>query len=647
MAQIIPCGVMVDHGTNVLEPAVAMLQDDGGKWGSGPTDGTANVILDLGSAASVSEIVIYWANDWWATSYTIDVSDDLSSWSTIYSQPSGTGGIDGVETITGLTGEGRFLRFAFTSSVTGGPDNLFGIRYIEIDGTPGLTQRYTGTYTGDATGEEQAADKAGDGDWETRWASWDPSTTLYIDLGVAQSVSGIDVGWEYTGPDSFALEYSNDNSSWTEAYSTTDTQILGHIALFTPVSARYWRLLPDGHNSAWEVALMAPTGIVPPPEDVTITPTPVAAVTTRAGVQVYIAPLILTTGDWNPLFPLADSSYTVPFTQGMAIDPNDNATIYLCMVADPAGQDICGVWRSNNYGLTWTRISGPGIGGPGQPINLIFPDPSNSDLMFVSDGVRGDTNGVWRTTDGGETWEYPGDFVSVSPVLDCYHVAADPGDPDHILVSYHSSPSGVCETLDGGETWEWIPPPDGLEDSAGVNTDFLYAPGVVGNSQTWLYSTQSSGKYRTTDGGDSWTQVTEINMDHGGGQLVYVGSTLYASGSPVLSRSDDNGETWESIGPTTDPYWLCVATDGSYLYTGRHFGGPALQAALPVIDDDSWTQLPAEYEFSFGGGPFQMVYDPATRRLYAAATNSGLYVYQFPLETPMTSALFFSPIGLQ
>ncbi len=68
------------------------------------------VLLDLGKADDITSIVITWANGRYAKSYTVQMSGDQGLWTPIYSTQKGTGGTDGVETLTGLHGNGRFLK---------------------------------------------------------------------------------------------------------------------------------------------------------------------------------------------------------------------------------------------------------------------------------------------------------------------------------------------------------------------------------------------------------------------------------------------------------------------------------------------------------------------------------------------------------
>lgn len=332
---------------------------------------------------------------------------------------------------------------------------------------------------------------------------------------------------------------------------------------------------------------------------------------------------------------------TGAFTQSMVRDPTTPNTLYCCWIHNTATDTACGVWKSTDAGATWTRMSGPGLTGPGQPINIVFPDSTNGQLMFVSDGVRGSTMGLWKSTDGGVTWSNPGNFMAVTPTSDTYHVAADPNDPNHLLVSFHSpwtgqSAPGVMETTDGGTTWTAKNVP-GITSSAGVNVDFLCHPGFgIGNSNTWIYGSQDAGRWRTTNGGTSWTQVSTDNMDHGGQQIAYTANgDIYISGAAGVARSTDGGATWTNVGPSASFFYLSCVSDGSYIYTALHSPGNCIRQAIPATSTSGWSNVGTK---TFSDGSFCLIYDAASRRLYNASTGEGLWAYQFPAPAGGISA---------
>src|SRR6185436_15806724 len=127
-------------------------------------------------------------------------------------------------------------------------------------------------------------------------------------------------------------------------------------------------------------------------------------------------------------------------------------------------------------------------------------DPTNTQHLYVGDGVRGYTAGFWVSTDGGENFAQPQGYLDIgtsegASLSDVYDVAIDPTDPDHVLVSYHgpwgwtdtkwNMDAGVAESKDGGQSWTLHAPVSGSFYGHSIN--FLYDPSQgVGDSQTWL-----------------------------------------------------------------------------------------------------------------------------------------------------------------
>jgi hypothetical protein len=246
--------------------------------------------------------------------------------------------------------------------------------------------------------------------------------------------------------------------------------------------------------------------------------------------------------------------------------------------------------------------------------------------LYVGDGVRGGTNGFHVSVDGGKTWNVPQafkDFAAAGGSSDVYHVEPDPADFNHVLITFHSpwanADSTVIESFDGGSSFKKSNPVGGAF-AGGYDVYFLYDPVLgIGDAKTWLFGTQGKGHHRTTDAGQSWTQVTDVNMQHGGGTTYYTqNKVLYISSERGVLRSTDNGSSFTQVSPTESV--LSVIGDGQNLYTGRHFNSRFITA--PESDDTKWTELSAQ---DFDEGPFQMAVDSTHRILYSANIRAGVW----------------------
>jgi hypothetical protein len=342
----------------------------------------------------------------------------------------------------------------------------------------------------------------------------------------------------------------------------------------------------------------------------------------------------LTKGTWTtigpPQVPFAQdpSGHADANTQGMAIDPCNPAVLYLCAASLNPSVGHPGVYKTTDAGGTWRKV-----GQLDTPLHVRV-DPKNPNHLYANDGVWGSTQGFWVSNDGGETWTTPQGFKDVQKTAglfayDTYDVVADPSDFRHVLLSFHSAwgwtdtkwdtNAGVLESTDGGETWIVHDPQPGW--GAGHAINFLYRPDLgIGDSKTWLLGAQGPGLFRTSDAGATWTKVSDLGIQHGGGTIYYTKTgVLYASGAAENQRSTDNGLTWTKVGPGQG--FNGIIGDGTRLYTGRCFG-PAPFLTSAENDGTTWTDYNAQ---KFGSGPFELGYDSINGIVYSASWGAGMW----------------------
>ena len=257
----------------------------------------------------------------------------------------------------------------------------------------------------------------------------------------------------------------------------------------------------------------------------------------------------------------------------IAFHPTDPNTIWL-------GADQGGVWKSTDNGKTYTPV---GDGLPFLRVSSLCVDFNNPDIIYMAGGGIG-TNywqraiGVYKTTDGGNTWQPTGFSSNLWDNKYIRRLAMSPVNSSLLFVTTND---GTYRTSDGGDTWERVNSneswdilfhPDGsrvmigkgqsifLSDDLGeswemavnsgelgtfkhfsvspVNTDYMAAQ-VEGNGFTSIYF--------STDGGSTWEKKSTV--EDTGGTIGFSSNdpeTLYRGWTKIF-RSEDRGQTWVQI----------------------------------------------------------------------------------------------------
>ncbi len=178
--------------------------------------------------------------------------------------------------------------------------------------------------------------------------------------------------------------------------------------------------------------------------------------------------------------------------------------------------------REWNATTSWN----PGVGR----ITGIAIDETNSDHIII--GAQ--TGGVWKTTDGGQTWLPLNDFFSNMAV---YSVTIDPANSN---IYYFGSSSGIIfKSTDAGATWNLL-----ADMSNSLINKIVIHPS---NSNLIFACSQNAGIYRSTDGGASWMN---LGIDNKGYDVEFKPgdpNVVYASGDG-FHKSTDGGQTFSSIG---------------------------------------------------------------------------------------------------
>jgi len=284
-----------------------------------------------------------------------------------------------------------------------------------------------------------------------------------------------------------------------------------------------------------------------------------------------------------------------------------------------------GVWKTDDFGMTWRPIFDD---QPTGSIGAIAVAPSDANVLYVGSGEglpqRPDLSvgdGMYKSIDGGKTWRHLGlrDAQQIGAIL------VDPKDANRVFVAAVGHPfgpnaeRGVFRSIDGGENWRKVLYKDehtGAIDLAfdPANSRNVYAVMWQTRSGPWengTFSGPNSGLFKSTDGGDNWSQLTGglptaaqglgrigigiapsdgnrmyalVETTGGGGRGGRGGPGAAggagaagrgpggaepaeaAAGGPGLYRSDDAGVTWKKVNSENRIYgrgsdFACVRVD--------------------------------------------------------------------------------------
>lgn len=297
-------------------------------------------------------------------------------------------------------------------------------------------------------------------------------------------------------------------------------------------------------------------------------------------------------------------------TTGVTFHPTDDQLFY---VTSPGG----GVWKTTDGGQTYTS-SDDGL-PYGACSNLVM-DPTNTDVLYV---VNGDPfswwqscTGVYKSTDGGITWLPTTLAFSLNQTV-IQELKMSPTDPQ---ILFAATTDGLYKTTDGGLNW-------GIARS-GEYTSVAFKP----NDGTTIYAAASNGTdqvFKSVDTGITWTQITTFNM---GSNFIRLSTTQLDAERLLISCSDntlyqttDAGTTITQLGATPENEIVCYSPqDTNTLYCGYVVlyrstdGGMSWNQITDWWNSGEYTEIHADFD--------EFAYSNNTNDIYFC-NDGGLYKY--------------------
>jgi photosystem II stability/assembly factor-like uncharacterized protein len=208
----------------------------------------------------------------------------------------------------------------------------------------------------------------------------------------------------------------------------------------------------------------------------------------------------------------------------LAVDPQNADTIYVA----PFNEAIS---KSTDGGKTWITLSQrlP------TPVFTLMVDPQDSRTIYACCAVFGLEAGLWKSSDGGESWTDTG-----LKALRSFAMA-----PQNFSTLYAGTDGGVFKSIDRGKSWSAV--------SSGMFATQSRVLGVDPQDPNTVYAAIGSRRqvFKSTNGGLSWRALTGLRPDNHYVWAIHPRNPriIYAGSWDGLSLSLDGGETWGGLGP--------------------------------------------------------------------------------------------------
>lgn len=233
-----------------------------------------------------------------------------------------------------------------------------------------------------------------------------------------------------------------------------------------------------------------------------------------------------------------------------------------------------GVWKSTSGGIKWTPIFEKEVTAS---IGAVAIQQSNPSVIWVGTGEGNPRNslnggyGIYRSLDAGKTWQ----LMGLEKTRHIHRIIVDPSNPNVVYAGAIGSPwgeheeRGVYKTTDGGKTWNRIlfnniktGTADLIMDPSNPNK--LFAAMWEHKRDPWFFKSggKGSGLYMTHDGGETWKKITD-KEGFPKGDLGRIGVAISRSNPDVvyalveakknaLYKSEDGGFSWKMINNKPD-----------------------------------------------------------------------------------------------
>jgi len=242
-----------------------------------------------------------------------------------------------------------------------------------------------------------------------------------------------------------------------------------------------------------------------------------------------------------------------PNVVAIVYDPQTPSIVYLgaSLTSSGSGPSV-GVYKSTDGGTTWNAMNN-GLGNGG--VLFLAIDPLTPSTLYTGNGGFN-----FKSTNGGSNWAQIGPQIFTTTVI-----AVDPSTPTTLYAGNNISGGGLFKSFDGGATWQAV--------NNGLTNGFVSRIVIDASTPSTIYATTNGGLFKSVNGAAAWTL-----LNAGIGAPVAIDpvtpSTLYAgSGNGTISKSIDGGSHWTPINNGLRPTFVSALVINPSLTSTIYAGG--------------------------------------------------------------------------
>jgi photosystem II stability/assembly factor-like uncharacterized protein len=310
------------------------------------------------------------------------------------------------------------------------------------------------------------------------------------------------------------------------------------------------------------------------------------------------------------------------------VHPSNADLVYVAALGHAFGpNDMRGVYRSRDGGKTWDRVLFVNRDSGAVDLNM---DPSNPRILYASTwrfrrgayffDSGGDGSALWKSTDGGDTWkELSKNKGMPKGTLGIIGVSVSPSNPQNVYAIVEAKEGGVFRSRDGGDTWAKTTDLADLRQRAWYYSRIYADP--KDEDTAYVVNVRF---HKTKDGGKSWSA---INTPHGDNHDLWIAPNdpkrMIEANDGGVNVTTDGGVNWtkQDNQPTAQFYRVSVDTDFPY----RLLGPQQDNSAVRIRHRSAGGGIgPRDWEETAGGESGYILADPKNPDIVYGGSYGGL-----------------------